>query len=293
MEPGAARDGGGGRGLPRRAFLERAAARVAVVKPQSAFFEALGWRGVRCSRGSSRARAEARPPGRPRREARRHRLDGGGLRRRVPGARGAVLRADALTVNPYLGLDALEPVRARGRATRAPGSSCSRARATRAGATSRTCPTSPGAPLYERVGRGARARSEARSLGAETGFSGLGLVAGRRARGGAAPARARADRALPRAGLRRPGRERAGVPSRRFVRGTERPPRGRPRERRRGRSSFPTAPDDETPRAWEQRRRRRPRPRSASSAIPSRDADRACGRASLAAGVALARAASA
>lgn len=91
-----------------QAVIDRVAGRVAVVKPQSAFFERLGWRGnALLERLSARARAA-------------------GLLVLLDAKRGdigstaeayaascfgadAPLRVDALTVNPYLGLDSLEP----------------------------------------------------------------------------------------------------------------------------------------------------------------------------------------
>jgi orotidine-5'-phosphate decarboxylase len=94
------------------AGIERLAPRVAAVKPQSAYFECLGWRGLRALERVTRAAREA------------------GLlvildaKRGDIGAtsdayaetyleRGAPLEADALTLHPYLGLEALEPFVAR------------------------------------------------------------------------------------------------------------------------------------------------------------------------------------
>ena len=83
---------------------------VVGVKVQSAFFEALGFAGVRALRARVRLRAHGRSARGRRCEARRHRLHGPRLRDRVPRAApsGEPL-ADALTVNPYLGRDSLEP----------------------------------------------------------------------------------------------------------------------------------------------------------------------------------------
>jgi orotidine-5'-phosphate decarboxylase len=88
--------------------LERAAGKVAVVKPQSAFYEALGWRGVRlleetiahsrdlgfliildAKRGDIGSTAEA--------------YADAYLSDKVPAP------VDAITINPYLGLDTLKP----------------------------------------------------------------------------------------------------------------------------------------------------------------------------------------
>ena len=88
--------------------IERIAGRVAIIKPQIAFFERLGWRGIALlERLTTKARAK-------------------GLLVLLDAKRGdigstaeayaatcfgkdAPLRVDALTVNPYLGLDSLEP----------------------------------------------------------------------------------------------------------------------------------------------------------------------------------------
>lgn len=89
-------------------FLDRVGGRVAIVKPQIAFFERLGWRGLAAlgrlmerarqlgllvlldaKRGDIGSTAQA--------YAESHFADD------------AELAADALTVSPYLGLDALEP----------------------------------------------------------------------------------------------------------------------------------------------------------------------------------------
>jgi orotidine-5'-phosphate decarboxylase len=90
------------------AVVERLAGRVALVKPQIAFFEQLGWRGLR---------ALERVLARCREREILVLLDAkrGDIGSTAEGyaraylARGAVLRADALTVNPYLGRDSLEP----------------------------------------------------------------------------------------------------------------------------------------------------------------------------------------
>ena len=86
------------------ACVEAFAGHVAVVKPQSAFFEVFGSGGCRGPRGRDprpARRGHARPA---RRQARRHRLDDGRVRRGLPRRLGASSPADALTVSPYLGL---------------------------------------------------------------------------------------------------------------------------------------------------------------------------------------------
>ena len=84
---------------------------VVAVKPQSAFFEALGSDGIRALEEVSRLRALERAARAARREARRHRLHRARVRLRVPGARrnGLGPIADAMTVSPYLGHDSIEP----------------------------------------------------------------------------------------------------------------------------------------------------------------------------------------
>ena len=90
------------------AVIERAAGRVAVIKPQIAFFEPLGWRGVAAlERVTARAReAELLVL----LDAKR-----GDIGVSAEGYARAYLRpdaalaADAMTVNPYLGRETLEP----------------------------------------------------------------------------------------------------------------------------------------------------------------------------------------
>ncbi len=156
------------------AVIDRVAGRVAIVKPQIAFFEPLGWRGIRAlERLVNRARAQ-------------------GLLVLLDAKRGdigstaegyaeaylgdeAAIPADALTVNPYLGFDTLEPfvkaARANGRGlfvlvkTSNPGSGDLQDRDVE------------GEPLFGRVARGL-ARSEALLCGPQTGWSSLGVVCG-------------------------------------------------------------------------------------------------------------------
>ncbi len=90
------------------AVLDRVAGRVACVKPQSAFFEALGWRGIEALDRVLRGARE------------RELLVVLDVKRGDIGSTAtgyasayleeeAPLRADAITVNPYLGPDSLEP----------------------------------------------------------------------------------------------------------------------------------------------------------------------------------------
>ena len=90
------------------AIVDRVAGRVAVVKPQIAFFEQLGWPGIRAlTRVVERARAagllvllDAK------------RGDIGSTAAGYAAAdlqEGAPIEVDAVTLDPYLGLDTLEP----------------------------------------------------------------------------------------------------------------------------------------------------------------------------------------
>jgi orotidine-5'-phosphate decarboxylase len=156
------------------AVVERLAGRVALVKPQSAFFEQLGWRGVRAlDRLLARCRAldllvllDAK------------RGDIGstaeGYARAYLSA-DAPLRADALTLNPYLGRDSLEPcLKEAGQAgagvfvllkTSNPGSRDVQDR------------PSEGAPVWEHVARSLAEPCDA-LVGPATGWSALGVVVG-------------------------------------------------------------------------------------------------------------------
>jgi orotidine-5'-phosphate decarboxylase len=156
------------------AVIERVAGRVAIVKPQIAFFEQLGWRGMRTLDVLCRRAREA------------------GLLVLLDAKRGdigstaegyaaaylgqdAATPVDALTVNPYLGFDTLDPfvttARANGRGlfvlvkTSNPGSGDLQDREIE------------GEPLFVRVAHGL-ARSESLLLGAKTGWSSLGVVCG-------------------------------------------------------------------------------------------------------------------
>lgn len=89
------------------AALERIAAKVAIVKPQSAFFEQLGWRGVRVlGQVTARARAYGLPV---LLDAKRGDIGSTATAYAAPLVRDAAAPSDAMTVNAYLGLDTLEP----------------------------------------------------------------------------------------------------------------------------------------------------------------------------------------
>ena len=104
-------------GAPRRprrsrfccGIVDAVAPYAVAVKPQLAFFEALGADGMRAfEEVCAYARAAGLLVDR-RREARRHRLDRARVRGGVLEPRDPAPLADALTVNPYLGRDSLEP----------------------------------------------------------------------------------------------------------------------------------------------------------------------------------------
>jgi orotidine-5'-phosphate decarboxylase len=156
------------------AVLDRLAGRVAIVKPQIAFFERLGWRGMRT--------LEAVVAGARERDLLvlldAKRGDIGSTARGYAEAylgSEAVLPVDAITANPYLGLDSLEPfVEAAGETgagvfvlvkTSNPGSEDYQDRSL------------GGEPLYERVAGSLTAIAE-RMAGPETGWSSLGAVVG-------------------------------------------------------------------------------------------------------------------
>jgi len=154
--------------------VDRAAGRVAIVKPQIAFFEALGWRGIRAlERVCARARAAGLLV---LLDAKRGDIGSTaeGYASAYLGAE-AALPADALTVNPYLGFDTLEPfvraARANGRGlfvlvrTSNPGSGDLQDRDVE------------GEPLFGCCVRGLAA-SAATLVGGKTGWSSLGVVCG-------------------------------------------------------------------------------------------------------------------
>ena len=156
------------------ALLDRLTGRVAIVKPQVAFFERLGWRGMRVLEAVAAAARE------------RDLLVLLDAKRGDIGstARGyaeaylgseAVLPVDAMTANPYLGLDALGPF-------------VEAASATGAGVFVLVKTSNPGSgdfqdrsldgkPLYERVAE-SLAGIAGPMNGPETGWSSLGAVVG-------------------------------------------------------------------------------------------------------------------
>jgi orotidine-5'-phosphate decarboxylase len=155
------------------AVLDSCAGKVPIVKPQIAFFEQLGWRGLRTlERLVSHARDR-------------------GLLVLLDAKRGDIgstaqayaqsylwpsspCRADALTVNPYLGLDSLEPFLA---ASREHGVGVFvLARTSNAGAADFQSLEVAGTPLYERVAQALAPHAD--TLCGSSGWSNLGVVAG-------------------------------------------------------------------------------------------------------------------
>lgn len=160
-----------------RAFFEdvidACADRIPVVKPQIAFFEQLGWRGLRVLEGLV-ARARER-----------------GLLVILDAKRGDMdttarayaksyvspaspCRADAITLSPYLGLDSLQPFV---EAARDHGVGLFvLARTSNPGANDFQSLLIDGVPLYERVARALRPLAD--GLRGTSGYSNLGVVAG-------------------------------------------------------------------------------------------------------------------
>jgi orotidine-5'-phosphate decarboxylase len=153
--------------------IDACSGKVPVIKPQIAFFEQLGWRGLRVlEQLVARAREQ-------------------GLLVLLDAKRGDVgstaqayaqsylfpsspCRADAMTVNPYLGLDSLQPFL---EASRAYGVGVFvLARTSNAGAADFQSQLIDGVPLYERVAGALAALAE--ELRGSSGWSNLGVVAG-------------------------------------------------------------------------------------------------------------------
>lgn len=153
--------------------IDACSGKVPVIKPQIAFFEQLGWRGLRVlEQLVARAREQ-------------------GLLVLLDAKRGDVgstaqayaqsylfpsspCRADAMTVNAYLGLDSLQPFL---EASRAYGVGVFvLARTSNAGAADFQSQLIDGVPLYERIAGALAPLAEA--LRGSSGWSNLGVVAG-------------------------------------------------------------------------------------------------------------------
>jgi orotidine-5'-phosphate decarboxylase len=155
------------------AVIDACAGKVPIVKPQIAFFEQLGWRGIRVL------------------EALVKRARDRGLLVVLDAKRGDLAstaqayaqsyllpnspcRADAITLNPYLGMDSLQPFLD---ASRAHGVGLFvLARTSNPGAAHFQSQLIDGVPLYERVAEALVPWSQ--DLCGETGWSNLGVVAG-------------------------------------------------------------------------------------------------------------------
>jgi orotidine-5'-phosphate decarboxylase len=157
-----------------RTVVDRIAGRVAIVKPQIAFFEQLGWRGIEMLDGLC---AHARGAGlQVLLDAKR-----GDIGSTAEGYAGAYLTSDAampvdaMTINPYLGFDTIEPfanaARTAGRGifvlvrTSNPGSGDLQDRVV------------DGEPLFGRVAHGLASTANL-LVGSKTGWSSLGVVCG-------------------------------------------------------------------------------------------------------------------
>lgn len=156
------------------AIVDRVAGRVSVVKPQIAFFEQLGWTGIRAL-GNVMMRARA-----------------AGLLVLLDAKRGdigstaegyasaflgeaAPLEADAITLNPYMGLDTLEPFAQA--AERAGAGMFVLAKTSNPGSGDLQDLEIDGSPIYERVAANLAPLAD-RLAGPETGWSSLGVVVG-------------------------------------------------------------------------------------------------------------------
>ena len=156
------------------AVIDRIAGRVAIIKPQIAFFEQLGWRGIRVLDGLCQRAREANLM--VLLDAKR-----GDIGSTAEGyasaylASDAAMPVDAMTLNPYLGFDTIEPfarvAREAGRGifvlvkTSNPGSGDLQDRDV------------GGEPLFGRVADGL-APMQSGLLGPKTGWSSLGVVCG-------------------------------------------------------------------------------------------------------------------
>lgn len=201
-----------------RAVLDRIATRVAIVKPQSAFFEQLGWRGIQVL---DRLVAEAR--------ARRLLVVLDAKRGDIGSTAAAyaayldpagALPVDALTVNPYLGRDTLapffEPAAAAGAGV------FILVKTSNAGSADYQDRVVDGRPLFELIAA-SLAETIQRFIGAATGWSSLGIVAG-----ATYPEQSQRIRMLlPHALFLVPGYGEQGAAARDAVRGFVRGPDGR------------------------------------------------------------------
>lgn len=156
------------------AVIDRVAGRVAIVKPQIAFFEQLGWRGLRVLEGLCQRAREADLM--ILLDAKR-----GDIGSTAEGYASAYLSAeavipvDAMTLNPYLGFETIEPfARAASEAGRG---IFVVVKTSNAGSADLQDRDVEGEPLFGRVADGLVPMQEG-LLGAKTGWSSLGVVCG-------------------------------------------------------------------------------------------------------------------
>ena len=155
------------------AALDRFAARVAVVKPQSAFFEQLGWRGVQVL---DRVVRRARELGLlVVLDAKRGDIGTTASAYAAYLEVGGAMPVDAITVNPYLGRDTLEPFVAA--AERNAGGVFVLVKTSNPGAGDYQDRRADGRPLFEHLAESLRESADS-LRGPATGWSSLGIVAG-------------------------------------------------------------------------------------------------------------------
>lgn len=155
------------------AVLERVVAHVAVVKPQSAFYEQLGWRGMAVlDRVVARVRAAGVPV---LLDAKRGDIGSTAEAYAAYLERAGAMPVEAVTVNPYLGRDTLEPFVAT--AERNQGGVFVLVKTSNPGSGDYQDRHVDGRPLYEHVAESLRDLS-ARLGSSVCGWSGLGIVAG-------------------------------------------------------------------------------------------------------------------
>jgi orotidine-5'-phosphate decarboxylase len=155
------------------ALLDRLADRVAIVKPQIAFFEQLGWRGIRVLEtvvASARARSLLVLL-----DAKRGDIGSTAAGYATYLDTQGPMPVDALTVNPYLGLDSLEPFVTM--AARKGAGLFVLAKTSNPGARDFQERALDGRPLFEWVAQSLRASAERLTAGS-SGWSSLGIVVG-------------------------------------------------------------------------------------------------------------------
>lgn len=156
------------------AVMDRVTGKVAAIKPQSAFFEQMGWRGIEVlDNCMKRARANGMVV-----VLDVKRGDIGSTAEAYATAylaKGAPLQADAITINPYLGMDSLTPfIEA---ADTNDGGTFVLVKTTNPGSKDFQNLVHGKTPLYQTVARKLSELSK-RHAGPDTGWSSVGVVAG-------------------------------------------------------------------------------------------------------------------